>query len=312
MSSATAPFLVGLGWLAGCSCQPGLPSPDAPTETDTGAASPADTSTGDTAPAPPCGAPEIEPNDAVGTATRLPMETIGCGAFDAPLDLDYFAFDLDEEGWVQVKVWARPLGSVADTHLVVTADDGTAATRTDDEGTSDSSLTFPGRPQQYRVQLLEQNGNGETARYFYELVAAVTKPPVAWTRLEVEPNDASASAITVADGDVIFGGMGATSESDWYAVAIPPGKHTFTVDVDAYEFGSTGDFSLVLYNAALEPLPLGCRDCVIETPPDRFARDPRLVWDSPGNEVLYLRLFEDAGRSGDAVWYAMSVTLEGS
>lgn len=307
---AAFPALVALGVGAGCSCKPDLgpnnPNPDPPEE-DTDAT---DSDPVDTAPPPPCDAPEIEPNDTIGQATPLPMETIGCGAWDAPGDIDYFVFDLDEEAWVTVAVAAKALGSIADAHLVVQAADGSAMNRVDDEHSTDATLVFPGVPQLYTIQLVEQNLQGGSDRYFYEVVAAVTKPPVEWTVLESEPNDSPGEALDLADGDVVYGDMADPTDSDWFRIIVPPGKHTVRVEVMGYQLGSAGDFALLYYDEDVEPLPHGCNNCVVHGPLGAQGKDPAFEWQSAGDEILYVRLFEVEGRNGSAIWYSLHVTLE--
>lgn len=308
-------------WLTGCTCRPELPEPTEPTETDTQPTG-STGSTGDTAPPPPCPVPEIEPNDSVNEPTPLPMERRACGLVEAPLDLDVWEFVLEHDAWLAIEVEAAD-GSIADMTALLTPRVGAwAATRADDPESKDVHLTFPAPAGTYALTVSEQTFAGGD-RYDYDLLVSEAKSPVEYTREEVEPNDTQPAAEVVADGDVILGtidGNGALADLDWFRVDVPAGKHTLTVDLDAYDLGSAADLTVRLYDQALTPLPLGCRDpcggpactpCAFEGGIQGVEFDPLAVLESAGGETLYVQVLEDGSREGPASWYAMTIRLEG-
>lgn len=307
--------------LTGCTCRPALPTPTETTETDTETTGNTGT-TGDTAPPPPCPVPEIEPNDSVTEPGALPMERRACGTIDAPLDLDVWEFTLEDDSWLAVEVEASS-GSIADMNLLLTPDQGSwAATRADDPESKDTHLLFPAPAGVYTVTVSEQTFQGGE-RYGYDLLVSESKAPVDYTRAEVEPNDTQAAAEVISDGDVVLGtidGNGALADLDWYRISVPAGKHTLTVDLDAYDLGSAADLTVYLYDQALNPLPIGCRDpcgvptcvpCAFEGGIRGVEFDPLASYDSVGGETLYVQVLEDASREGPASWYAMTIRLEG-
>ncbi len=309
-------------YLAGCSCTPSLPNQnngDDDTTVDS-----ATIESGDTGPDPICDVPELEDNGSLASANLLPMEQIACGELQEPGDLDYWETEVDVETWLRVAVVSRGLGAIADVHLVVAPEGETAAKREDDEGTTDASLLWPAKPSTYSITVNEQNFNGDDERYEYELVVSTSKAPLEWDRFEVEPNGDFGSAMAVDAGEVIFGNMQGGIDNDWYMLDVPIGKHTLTVTIEAYSYGSAGDFSIWLYDDMQGLLPEGCDhdgcgpaqqncvDCEVFGPPAGFAHDPILEFESLGGETLYWRVAEFQSEFGDAYWYTMKVELEGS
>jgi len=308
---------------AGCNCRPELPdaNPDDVSETTTDTAPPP---IGDTAPPPPCDVPETEDNGSPSTANLLPMEVVGCGQLQEAADFDYWDTTVPADAWVRFAVVSRGLGAIADVHLLVVPEGEAAAKREDDEGTTDASLLFPAKAGDYSIAVSEQNFNGDSERYEYELVVSTSKAPLEWDRYEVEPNDDHAGAQQVFAGEVLFGDMQGGIDNDWYWMDVPSGKHTLTVTIEAYAYGSAGNFSLWLYDAWQGLLPAGCDpegcgpgqpncvSCEVMGPPVGFARDPILEYESLGSETLYWRVVEFETKFGEAYWYTMRVDLEGT
>ena len=314
-----------------CSCNPELPDdpPDTTTE-DTSRPPPPDTQ--DTGPEPDCAVPEIEPNNTDAEATLLPKETLGCGTIDAPLDIDNFVTEVDEEGWLSITTAARSIGSIADIQLFLNPPEGSATFRQDDEGTTDASLLFPGTVGTWRIQVSEQQFSGGED-FFYWVSVSTAKAPVEWDRGEVEPNDGLPDAMLVADGDSVFGDMDESGDGDWYRIDVPdidldgdgnPDKHTITVSVDGYTYGSAGDFSLWRTDAAGVLQPPGCDDniddgvpidevaCEIRAPAiDPAVHDPVMEFDSVGGETVYIKLDEQMFHSGPHTWYVIRFSVEG-
>ena len=115
--------------------------------------------------------------------------------------------------------------------------------------------------------------------------------------------------------DALFGGFEAAQDNDWFRIAVPGGKHTLRVDVDAFEKGSAADLSLFLYDANLTPLPEGCADsgtCGFYTGEQGWERDPVLEFSSAGDEELLIRVDEVGDRGGEPFWYLLNISLEGA
>jgi hypothetical protein len=307
---------------AGCSCQPELPSNSNDDDT-----TPEDTAVPqglDTGPTPPCEVPEVEDNGSPSDANLLPMEVVGCGRLQETADFDYWETTVPADAWVRFAVVSRGLGAIADVHLLVLPDGGVAANREDDEGTTDASLLFPASADDYLITVSEQNFSGDEERFEYELVVSTSKAPLDWDRFEVEPNDDFAGALEVVAGEVLFGDMRGGIDNDWYKVDVPSGKHTLTVTVEAFAYGSAGNFSLWLYDQGQSLLPPGCDPdgcgagqpncvpCEVFGPPAGFARDPVLEYESLGSETLYWRVAEFESKFGEAYWYTMRVDVEGA
>lgn len=298
----------------GCKCTPDLDNdndkdkdPPDPTPTDSWP------DTGDVD--KPCAYPEQEPNNTDAEANELPLEQIGCGTFSEAGDIDVFVADVVEEGWLSVATAGRSIGSFADIQFVLEPPDGSAAVRTDDEGTTDASLLFPGTPGRWELQLSEQNFTGGDV-YFYQVSVSSAKAPLEWTATEVEPNNDLASAMPVAHGDVVFGDMDDNLDGDWYRIDVPPGKHTLIADVTAYSVGSSGDFVIYLADVQQRLLPLGCNpngNCgTFGDPIDPGLRDPLLEYESQGNESLFVKVGEEQFHWGRHTWYVISFSLVGT
>jgi hypothetical protein len=296
---------------AGCHCKPVLPS-DSGDDSDE---PPPPDETADTAPDLPCPVPEIEPNNSFNEATALAMEHWGCGAYDEPGDFDVWEFDFSGGGWLGVTVRAEALGSYADAVLVLTAPDGSAADVRAGHETKDPILLFPGVAGSYSALLSERNIQGDAEFYFYDILATLAKPPLSWSIDEQESNDSYTTAQEIEDGDTLMAGFESSSDNDWYVIAVPAGKHTLRIDVDAFQHGSAGDLSLFLYDSNLEPLPEGCvlyGTCGFYHGEQGWERDPVMQYSSTGDEELYIRADEAADRGGLPFWYRLTVSLEGA
>lgn len=308
-----------LGWMGteGCQCTPILPSTEPPPPPPpTG-----DTSqTGDTGPEPPCAWPEIEPNNSVLEPTFLGMEQRGCGLVNEPLDSDWWAFTLDDDGWIEVEVDAAN-GAISNmTFLLNTVGDSWSASRFDDPESFDATLRFLAPAGDYLLQTSEQDfGGGE--RYGYDVLVSEAKSPITWTRNELEPNDNLAAAETVIGGEEIYGtmaGNGALGDQDWYVLTVPVNKHVVSIDVEAFDYGSAADLTVYLYDLNLEKLPSGCDEepcsgsgcCAMEGGAAGIEFDPIGTYDSPGAEYVYIQVIEMLNRESPANWYVLKIGLE--
>jgi hypothetical protein len=297
-----------LGCRNGCSCRPDIPVETDDDSADTGDTLDTDTG-GDTAPVPPCDAPEVEPNGSLETSTLLPLETQGCGDFGQPLDLDFWRFSMDSADWLGVQVQARSIGSYAHPSLLLSSDSGDEALVGFTGVEDDIWLVLPALAEGYQVLLTEDSGQGDDEHYRYEVLAGVQKQPVEWNLVETGGEDIG-DAQALADGDAVFGGLSDRWDQDWYVIPIPAGKHALTLDVDAWEFGSAGDYRLVVYDGATaEEAEVLAR---IQFGPEGWENDPWGEVASDGDEDLWVKVEERNDRSGRAYWYLLKIDLESS
>jgi hypothetical protein len=305
--------------VTGCNCRPSLPPPTDPPDTDsetTGETA----STADTGPAPPCRYPELEPNNNLDEPTSLGLEQLGCGIIDAPFDQDYWSF-VHEGTWLEIEVDAAQ-NAFTDPMFILSPVGGEwSALREDDPQDVNATLRFLAPPGEYRLVVNDQDFNGGE-RYGYDLLVSEAKPPTEWNRTETEPNADFASAEPVNPGDRIYGTMDngtALPDLDFYVIEIPAGKHTLSIDVDAFSGGSSANLTVFLYDSAFEKLPEGCRDpcssptcepCAITGGATALERDPLGQYDSPGSESVYVQVLEASDQEGPANWYVLAIELE--
>lgn len=296
-------------YLQACSC--GRPGP-LPTDPSTSGTTGSTGETADTAVPPPCATPEVEPNDDDATANVLPLERWACGAVDDAGDADWWTFVHEDDGWLQVEVDAAD-GSVADMSFILEpAAGGWSASRDDDSEDVDTTLLFPAPPGGYVLRTREETASGGD-RYGYELLVSEAKPPVEWTRAEVEPNDTGPEALPIFTGEAVFGEMFSDSplpDFDYYVIAVPAGPHTVTVDVDAFDHQSAADVDVQIRDADLAELKL------IKTGGTGALFDPLGTYSSTGSEFLYFQVLqhkegaEPIPKGSPAHWYVLTVTVE--
>lgn len=313
-------------WLAGCKgCVQLPPTDDDTQETQDTAHTAAPESAHSAILQGECAVLDAEPNDAFADAQPLPLETLACGHLDPVGDRDYYEFELEDAGWLSVELVAGD-GSIMNPAVLVTPDGGGwAAGRNDDPESLDVHLRFPAPAGVYQAAISEQTFLGGE-RYGYELLVSEAKPPVDWTRSEVEPNDSTLLGEVLQSGDVVFGttdGNGPLPDFDWYQVIVPAGKHTVSFSIVAFDEGSPADLTINLWSEALEALPEGCHEacapnspacveCAFEGGVAGLELDPFGAYASDGNELLWIQVSEAAGREGPANWYTLTVTVEGS
>jgi hypothetical protein len=256
--------------------------------------------------------PEVEPNGTPDEATVLPKEQVGCGVFGEVGDVDVFVTDVDEEGWLSVAVAAWAFGSEADPRILLTGPEGAGVIRGDDLNTQDASLLFPGVPGEWVVTLDNQKSTaGDGA--FYSVSVSTAKAPIEWDFAEVEPNDGNTTAQELSHGDSVFGDRHSNLDVDWYRIEVPEDKHTVTIDVEAFAWGSGGDFSIFLFDGFLAQLPENCIDCEFRNDPNDLANpDPLVVYTTEGPATLYFNLTEVGFLWGPPSWYVVRVSVEGA
>lgn len=254
----------------------------------------------------PCTLPEVEPNGSEAQAVTLPLETTGCGTFLGDLDIDYWLVDFTATGWLSISVDSRSIGSPADPGLLLTSESGAGVHVGDSVSGEDIHLVFPTEPDRYHAMLAEvqsgQGGEGHT----YEIMASWAKAPVSYNLDEEEPNNQPVEAQPLESGDLVLGWLEDAIDSDWYSVELPSGKQTLELDIDAWEFGSAGNFKILVYDEddnSLGSWPSGEMGWEV---------DPKVTLTVAGNQTLRFRVAEEANRSSTLCWYLMRVTLEGT
>lgn len=287
------------------SCTPDLPDPDSDSDTDSDTQD-TDTQDTETGEPPPCDYPEEEPNNAATDATWVPLEGRACGSFGAPRDVDFWKVDLDAEDWLRVRIDAAELGSFAHPVLLLTSDDGDEALVWELGGVG-PEVVLPAVPGTYSLLVTEDEGLGGEEHYNYELLAGTSKPPVDWSVTESANDDPEQPQI-LRDGDALLGGMSDRWDQDWYRLDLPPGKQTVTLDIDAWDYGSAGNFTLVVLQGTD---PETAEDlAVVSYGEEGWELDPWAEITTMGGEPLLLRVAEHSNRSGRAYWYRLTLQLE--
>lgn len=300
----TRPFL--LLTLLGCraceGCRPDV-DPDVDTDSDRPADSdPPDTDT-DTGEAPPCDWPESEPQSFEDPdETRL--EELACGEWGSAADLDFWFVDLPKPMWLTVRVDARSIGSLGDPAVALTAADGTSIARSEyDDGDEDVQLRFPATAGRWSILVSNEQPGGGDEGYHYELLVGQAKEPVDWDDDEVEPNDAWSSAQLLPIGTRVYGDV-EDGDGDWFRVRVPVDKHTLRFAVDAYAYGSPGDFSLELRDAAGEVVASASAGEL------GWEHDPVITYTSTGDEDLIVGVAEQLDHEGAPFWYVLEIAEE--
>ncbi|MBX2797515.1 MAG: hypothetical protein KTR31_07605 [Myxococcales bacterium] len=287
---------------AGCQCNPSLPTdsdpPDPPPETAT---------TADTAPEPPCAFPEQEPNDDADQANLIAPEQRACGVIGEPLDFDYFSVFLDDDGWISVEAEGDD-GSIADMQLqFLSVDEGWGVLQTDAPESTDARVVFQAPMGEYTLSVGDETAQGGE-RFTYRVLVSEVKAPVEWSMVEVEGNDVPGDAQVLVDGDSVFGtmdGNGALEDFDWFRIAVPDGRHDVHIDVDAFSEGSGANLTAIVWDADVNEL-----ETIVGGQISGVDLDPEGVYQSSGDEVIYVELLESGSQEGPTEWYVLNITLE--
>ena len=200
----------------GCSaCQPQInpPNNNDNTATDSGQQDSGDTAdqeTGDPTNNLRCPQVEEEPNDNYEQAKDIELEQWLCGDFEKLIDVDNYRLTIAEDGWL--KIWGRAASIGSTTDLMVTIKEGyDIAPYTDSYGSTDPQMIVPVTAGGEYFASMQDQYNGYSDTHLYEVMFSIAKPPVEYNSLEGENadniglNNAPENAITVEDGDVLFG-----------------------------------------------------------------------------------------------------------
>jgi len=302
---------------AGCKAcfKPGIPNPPNPhtggDDSDDSAETGDSKHTGDstppvdTTPEPPCDVPEVE-GETIVDPQELPLEEWACGDFDNMADYEWFGFTIDQADWVRLSVHAASIGSAADISLLVNdVDDGSYyAFVTGSSDSPDPYLVFHTDKARGFLITMGESYYGYGDDYTWEMMAGITKPPVTWTGLEVEPNDTLDEATAIVEGDVLYGTIGSASDFDRFKVTIPDdSKRDVKVTVVAYNQGSPADLRAVAYD------PEGNFVKASSSGDSVYDRDPQLTFttDQAGDYTVLLR--EEYDKGSPLYWYVISVDV---
>ena len=234
-----------------------------PDDTDTG-------DTGDTGEPPlpqPCAQPHEDDADFGNDYSQpiaLALDSWACGTIDAANDVEYFTFTTLEPGWMKIDAQAQSRGSSADLFTLITFLTGDDGVITSGRPLSSDPLTVFYAPiaGDYFVSLAEsQGGHGDA--YGWWLVASMTKSPVVYDLVEMEPNDSRSTATTLVPVEELdetgvpvnpgvseityYGTIGDGGDADWWIIDLPEGADQFHLDVDSFVYGAPTDIHLTLY-----------------------------------------------------------------
>lgn len=266
----------------------------------------------DTGPAPPCPLMEEEPNGSYDEAQSVGMETWVCGTFEELTDLDVFAFNFPEEGWLQVWVRAQDLGSSADLMVSLKSGSQTALSTFNGESTDPLLIVPVNEAKNFYVAIQEQfNSHGEN--HFWEALFSQIKAPINYNLTEDESeerNDGFAAGVPVEDGTRIMGIMDSNFDRDWYTIDLPEGSHEITLAIDAHAYGSPIDLEIYLYPP--EALEDSTENYVVyrNNGLNPNSLDPYLTHtvDRGGTWGVLLKTYNSTG--SEFYWYVLDVTVE--
>ncbi len=268
---------------------------DAPTDSDTGSTSTAPTR---------CDLLETEPNNSVEDIQTLPTEIWACGDFLAPADADFFEFVTPDDGWMEVTVAAADRGSAADVQVNL-YDASTSVYMSDGYLTSDPNIVFPVSAGDVFGAIFAEHTllYGET--YFWYSRVSQVKPPVEWTRGEVENNDAIEVAEPFIDGDVVMASMGAAGDFDWYAYTPPDLATAVTYQIKSASYGAPTDLTLLRYDAEGDQVGVTYSGSIPYDPDPYYVE--RYTEADPA-EPRFIQIKDASGRGSRFAWYLLEIT----
>ncbi|MCB9663088.1 MAG: hypothetical protein H6732_03175 [Alphaproteobacteria bacterium] len=256
-----------------------------------------------------CAVTEVEPNATTTDATALPREVRACGQFTDRFDVDTWAFEVVQEGWLGVEVDAYAIGSEADITVTLSSPGlGLTVVASSWGQLPDARLMLPAQPGPYFVSIRQEGSRqmgGED--YFYEVLASASKPPVETDIREAEPNPLGSPQVLGAARSV-FGDVDASADEDWFALEVPVGLPTLRLAVVAEALGSQADMALVVRTVG------GTELGRTSTAEAGSSIDPSISLPSVDAGTVLIGVIAE-GRPTDVgapYWYALSVSLEGT
>ena len=310
----------------GCTaCQPQINPPNNTdnTVTDSGQQDSGDTAeqeTGDPTNNLRCPQVEEEPNDNYEQAKDIELEQWLCGDFEKLIDLDNYRLTIAEDGWM--KVWGRAASIGSTTDLMVTIKEGyDIAPYTDSYGSTDPQMIVPVTAGGEYFASMQDQYNGFSDTHLYEVMFSIAKPPVEYNSLEGETadniglNNSPENALTVEDGDVLFGQINDNYDRDWYAIALPEDQSaTLTVTVTAFMEGSPLDPIIYLYPQAALTDPDFDIDDYTSVRNNGYGDpnnlDPTLSYTTAQGGTWGLLVRSNASTGSRFHWYTMAIDIE--
>jgi hypothetical protein len=264
----------------------------------------------DTALPPPCDYPEIEPNNNVTEAMRIPMEMTACGDISERGDREFLTFTPEEGDWILIDTQATEFGSRANLTMVVTDRDyrnqAWSSGRSDSE---DPWIVYPLTTASAQYVYLMETDGGYGDDYEWKLLASVTKAPVDWNVTLEEPNSVPAEALSVSSGDTVFGFFDRSQDFDWLHIVAPEGEAMITAAVEAFIWGSPSDVNLWLYDGTVIENPSATPVKRAYSDTTSYNRDATLNYSTSGAGDYYLLIREANGYGSSFYWYSVKITI---
>jgi hypothetical protein len=273
---------------------------------------PEDTGEEELPPSSLCDFEELEPNNDPDDPQDLPLERWMCGAFDVPMDGDVFGFEVDSDAWIRVWVRASALGSMANPRLFIFDEDDEFTGSFEDSFLSeDIDRTFKlDEARTMGIGLFEQNiGTVQFGEdYFWRMRVSITKAPVKWDLEEEEPNDSKDDAMSVANGDRIYGWVENGTKNDWFSLDVTEANTDVVVETDSWVHGSPLNPEIEVKGPDLEQIAIEDR----HDTSSNFDAKVAFTADVPGEYLIRLGACCEANPSsrkgGMPFWYVLDVS----
>ncbi len=313
--SAVLPAALALALpLEGCALFRGCVNPDLPSDSDkpNQDSPPADTgpedTAVDTAPPPPCDAPEVEPNNTQADAQAIELDDWACGVLDEPADLDTLRFETTEGGWL--RAWARgaDIGSSADLqlYLVDEGNDNRALTLAQRDST-DPLLVVPVDEADTWYAVISDQYYTYSDDHIWEFAASMAKAPVDWDVSEEEPNGSMDEGNLLEPPVRVYGVLSEGSDRDWFRFEVPDtpsGKAAITIRVDAWRYGSPLDARVKLYD------PSGQKQTGSGHGETTTDFDPLVEWTATEPGEWGVLIYSDDGVGSPLYWYVIDIEVD--
>jgi hypothetical protein len=261
----------------------------------------------DSEPAPFCDLMETEPNDTLDTPMSMPMGQWICGLVDHFADADFYSITPTEPGWITIEVDAASRGSSADMDLTVTDGDRSVIVYTSYLST-DPKISFPADTVDTYIGWVSEHSQllyGEDYKWY--LRAYVDKAPLGWSMEEVEPNGIDTPQELPME-ERVYGTISSSEDQDWYHVRTPDTASALILDIDANEYGSPMNATMVIRSANIAE-----QDYIIkwrEVGEIDYNPDPHWEMKVEGPMDLYLQIFDTNEAASRFHWYTLSVKAE--
>lgn len=293
-------------------CEPQLPSTNNPDPEDSNKEDSTEDSPNeshsdspiDTSPPVFCDIVETEPNGQTEPMT-LPTNKWICGKIDILADSDWFSVTTTEPGWITLQVEAASRGSSADMMLLV-EDGSRSANVVDAYLSTDPRISFPVTANTtYGGYVSESNQLLYGEDYTWYLRAYIDKAPLGWSLEETEPNGpVQTDAQELPTNERVFGTISDSEDQDWYHITTPEGATALIFDVDAFEYGSPANTTLVIRDLEGDIVKWQTNGEIDYNP------DPHYELKIETPHEYYLQVFNPSQEGSQFHWYTLSVMVE--